>query len=139
MKIQVFGPCSAYTKDNEELTAEKTLLSTLHGHVFRNDDEDDCFGFWLIDEPDESPIKNVGISRGYLSFTFNEPSGELIASVEYQLERALTELEIEKLVEYTSGQCSDGIGDNFMQMGCDQFPVAIASMTGSIQHKRIGF
>ena len=139
MKIQIYGSCTAFLRDTEEPTSDGSLLSKLNGHVYRTDDEDDCFAFWLVDEPDDSPIKNAGISGGYLLFTFNESSSELIASVEYDLKRALTDSEIETLVEYTSGQCSDGIGSNFMQMGCDDFPVEIEPMSGAVAHKRIGF
>ena len=138
LKIRIYGACSAFKKGSEEPTSEASLLRKLNGHVYR-DSDDDCFGYWLIDESDGSPIKNIGITGGYLSFEFNENSGELIAFVEYNLERALTKLEIDKLVRYTSGQCSDGIGENFIQLGCDAFPVDVAPMTGAIGHKRIGF
>ena len=139
LRIQIYGSCSAFENGSENPTSEASLLRTLNGHIYRSNDEDDCFGFWLIDEPEGSPIKNIGISGGYLSFEYDESSSELIASVEYKLERALTQLEIDKLVRYTSGQCSDGIGENFIQMGCNDFPVDVAPMTGSIGYTRIGF
>lgn len=139
MKIQIYGSCTAFEKDSEEPTADASLLRKLDGHEYRDDDEDDCFGFWLIDESDGSPIKNAGISGGYLSFAFDENSGDLIASVEYRLDRALTALEIDELVRYTTGQCSDGIGENFMQMGCEMFPIDVAPMTGAVRYSRMGF
>lgn len=43
------------------------------------------------------------------------PSNRLLVKVDYEVNRKLTAKEEEKLVKYTQGQWSDGIGEGFEQ------------------------
>jgi hypothetical protein len=55
----------------------------------------------------------VGVSGGLLRFEYDEKSQQLYGVTEYSLSRALTAAEVSLLREYTIGQWSDGIGENF--------------------------
>ena len=132
--IEIYSSCTAYDKSNDTPVDAERDLRLFDGHVYHQGEEDYCFSTWLIDQPDDSPIQNAGITGGYLTFRFDNHSGELIASVTYTLDRQLTELQIKKLKAYTRGQCSDGIGEGFMQAGCKTFPVCVWPMTGDIEH-----
>ncbi len=128
LQIRVYGKCVAYDRETEEETTSPDVLALINGHCYKKDENVDCFSYWLENEPDTSLISNAGISGGYLTFEFDDKQGELIASVVYDLERELLTTEIAALVEYTYGQCLDGIGSNFQQSDCEQFPVDVAPM-----------
>lgn len=66
-------------------------------------------------DPTLADILEVGITGGSLSFVFDAPSSQLLVSTTFMLARTLTAAEIEVLRDFTSGQWSDGIGDNFFQ------------------------
>lgn len=139
MRIRFLGVCTAFDRDTEREVSDPSLLRTLDGYKHCDDPEEDCFSYWLIDEPDSSPIKSAGVSKGYLEFSFDEATGLLISSVEYDLERPLNEHEVEALKEFTTCQCSDGIGANFLQFGCDSFPINVSPMDNSITFGIEGF
>ena len=52
-------------------------------------------------------------SGGHLRFNYQEGETLLGAITEYRTKRALSEAELRLLVDYTMGQWSDGIGENW--------------------------
>ncbi len=74
--------------------------------------EDELFSDYFSDGGD-STLVDARVSGGTLSLKFDPTSNKLFAIVEYDLQRDLTEQELEILVDYTGGQLSDGIGGNF--------------------------
>ena len=74
---------------------------------------DECFSDYLIDDRSIADFLHKGISGGYLSFHFHRNSNELRAETDYDIIEPLTESEIDALKNYTCGQWSDGIGENF--------------------------
>lgn len=59
--------------------------------------------------PDD--LLNKGISRGYMELKWE--NDKLYVIVEYQSENLLSDIDLKLLKEYTSGQLSDGAGENF--------------------------
>lgn len=57
-----------------------------------------------------------GIRSGYMHFSWED--GKLITVTEYEADEKLTQAELDKLVDYTTGQWSDGIGEGFEQEAC---------------------
>ena len=115
MKLRISSPSFAFDLETEERIDDLDKLKSIDGYTYIDDEEDNCFGFWLIDENDDSIIKDSGISGGYLQFSFNEKLHRLEASVEYILSKELSQEQIDCLIEYTIGQCMDGIGSSFGQ------------------------
>ena len=66
----------------------------------------------------DEPLKSK-LNSGYLSFRMKE--GTLQSVVTYKLDEELTKIELQELIEYTSGQLSDGIGEGFEQHPCIEF------------------
>ena len=126
MKLRIFSPSIAFDIETEERIEDIDRVKTISGYTYMDDEEDDCFGFWLIDENNDSMIKNCGISGGYLHFSFYENTQDLEVSVEYDLTNELSEDQIDRLIEYTIGQCTDGIGSNFNQMKCEEFGMLVS-------------
>jgi hypothetical protein len=58
------------------------------------------------------------VTEGYMRFEFDPKSGKLFTVTEYLSNRELTQLELDDLEDYTSGQWSDGIGEGFEQTPC---------------------
>jgi len=67
----------------------------------------DCFSEYMDD------LRDV-ISGGYMEFTYEKD--ELYVVVSYEANRKLSEKEKKYLIDYTSGQLSDGVGEGFEQM-----------------------
>ena len=120
MKIRIFSTSLALDVETEEQIEDAERIKKLDGYIYSEDEEDDCFGFWLVDENDESIIKSSGISGGFLKFNFDEQNNNLVVAIEYDLEKELSQEQIEALIEYTIGQCTDGIGSNFNQFKCEE-------------------
>lgn len=52
------------------------------------------------------------VKSGYMSFIYAD---KIYAVTKYQLKEPLNDTEIKELMDYTQGQWSDGIGENFEQ------------------------
>ena len=126
MKIRIFSASYAFNLETEERIEDIEKIKTIDGYTYNDGEEDDCFGFWLIDENEGSIIKDCGISGGYLHFSFNKNINGLEVSVEYELNSELNEKQIDCLIEYTIGQCTDGIGSNFNQTKCEDFGMLLS-------------
>jgi hypothetical protein len=62
---------------------------------------------------DSDKLDDLGISGGYAHFEV--ANGRLYVVTKYNLERMISLEESKRLVEYTHGQWSDGIGESFEQ------------------------
>ena len=89
MKLRSSSPSLAFDLESEERIDDLDKLKSIDGYTYIDDEEDNCFGFWLIDENDDSIIKDSGISGGYLQFSFNDKLNRLEASVEYILSKGI--------------------------------------------------
>jgi hypothetical protein len=109
--------------DTEEQLSNISRLKVLDGYQL-NSNEEDAFGFWLIDESEESPLHDAGISGGYLTIELDNASKQLKVFVEYNLTQTLNDEQIESLIEYTIGQCLDGIGNTVDEEIAEKFGLA---------------
>ena len=68
------------------------------------------------DKINEQTLINKNVCNGYMHFEYSE--GNLWTVTTYDSPVELTQQELEILSEYTQGQWSDGIGENFEQEYC---------------------
>src|SRR6185369_13199118 len=62
---------------------------------------------------EEQALQDKNVREGYMSFQYEDR--ELWTVTTYTSDEALTKEEIDLLVEFTTGQWSDGIGEGFEQ------------------------
>jgi len=91
-----------------EVTHNENIINKLNGV-----DCQDNFVDYLDEE-----FKNK-LNHGYM--WFKNDKGKLKTITEYEANEELTEEELEKLVDYTQGQWSDGIGEGFEQEPCTTY------------------
>ena len=118
--IQIKGPAVVFDFLSREATdstvavvEDPALLRTLHGL-----EHDEVFSDYMSDGGDRT-LADAGVTGGTLSFEFDETTGVLFGLTTYSAPRLLNEEELSLLKEYTVGQWSDGIGDNFTQERMD--------------------
>lgn len=87
---------------------------------------DECFSDYLVDGSSTKVLPSKGVTGGYLRFRFRSEIGELWAETEYDLRERLGDEEFEALVDYTLGQWSDGIGENFCPAYAEQTGLSLA-------------
>jgi len=110
MKLKISAPCVVLdTRTQDAVVSDSNHLAALDGLIY----EDECFSDYLCDDPTTKQLPNRGVSGGYLSFRFDAADGELWAETAYDLREPLSETEVTSLRDYTLGQWSDGIGENF--------------------------
>jgi hypothetical protein len=99
--------------DDDVRITDPSVLRKLSG--VRYDGE--RFTDYLGGPPEEDALAEALEPGGGLSFEYADDGGDcLVATTEYSLRRALTDAELALLVDYTMGQWSDGIGENW---SCD--------------------
>lgn len=76
----------------------------------------ECFSDYLFSDRDQDKsLIDKGIESGYMEFEYNKNDGKLYVVVKYLSKEKLDDNEAKALIEYTQGQMSDGIGENFEQ------------------------
>lgn len=90
-------------------------LATIDGAA-----SDECFSEYLTDDLTTKALPSRGVSGGGLRFRYLPDRQEVWAETEYDLREPLTGAEQELLLNYTLGQWSDGIGENFSQEYADE-------------------
>lgn len=105
MEIIIYGKSGKFTKDfNDEY-----LDCNTDDLMYLDDAEcQDCFSDYFDDD-----FLSNKVTGGYMSFYVEDNTP--MVEVSYKLKEDLTEDEIEDLIDYTSGQMSDGIGEGFEQ------------------------
>lgn len=102
MKIIVTGPAEAFSSETEEEIVDPVLLQELDGLAYS---KDRCSKY--IDES----LQDIGVTGGVIQLAFDAKKKRLRVVTEYQAPRKLTAAELKLLVEETTGQWSDGIGE----------------------------
>ena len=118
--VRVTGPATTFDFRSEDTMADDApvvsdprLIQTLDGL-----EHDEIFSDYFSDGGDTT-LADAGISGGRLRFEFDRESRMLFCVTEYSSPRPLTDSELELLRDYTIGQWSDGIGENFFQERMD--------------------
>lgn len=108
IKVAIIGTVGLYIdNDNWDPVTDASVLSQLHG-VASAREEEDSFAYYI----DASPLRAVGLRGGFIELRYDATTKRLSVVTEYDSPRRLTDLEIDQLVEYTTGQWSDGLGEN---------------------------
>lgn len=80
-----------------------------HNTKFIGLDCDECFTDYINTDFPKC------VTGGYMSFIWNEKRQQLDVITVYETTRKLNSLEEQKVIDYTQGQWSDGIGEGFEQ------------------------
>lgn len=115
MKIVVTGPAAAFDQEQEQIT-DPGALQKLNG---LEDAEAVCA------EHLEGPLADLGVEGGTLRLVFGPQEGLRVVT-EYQSPRKLTRSELSELVEHTTGQWSDGVGESCFLAHTDATGVSIS-------------
>lgn len=112
-KIIVKGEAKAYSVADEEYKGEN--LQKFHGLVCQYE-----FTEYFHAESKYNKHNHQGciigvVTNGYMRFEYDETDKKLYTITEYDSSRKLTQNELSTLMQYTSGQWSDGIGESFEQ------------------------
>ena len=117
MKLKFSAPVVVLDSDaNDTPIHDLARLAKLDGVA-----SEECFSDYLVDDLSLKQLPARGVSGGYLCFRFKTNGDKLWVETEYDLKESLTEQEVSSLREYTSGQWSDGIGENFCPECYDRF------------------
>ncbi|MCE9545694.1 MAG: hypothetical protein K8T25_09280 [Planctomycetia bacterium] len=95
--------------DEEDQITDATILRSLAGLVYDKERFTDYLG-----GPDaENEVAAALEPGGIIQFGYVDGEDVLTAVTEYRSRRPLTDAELRLLVDYTMGQWSDGIGENW--------------------------
>lgn len=104
MRIRIAGPVAVTDAKSESLVVDPAQLRELDGLVY---DEDQCSNYF----GGEVDLDALGVSGGTLKLVFDAKTGVLQVLSEYTSPRKLQPQELKQLVQETTGQWSDGIGE----------------------------
>ncbi len=107
LRIVVQGMAAVFREDVP--ITDASVLRLLDGLTY----DDERFTDYLDDTGEEGALASALVSGGYLEFRHSDGGSLLTAITEYRSKRPLSESELRLLVEYTMGQWSDGIGENW--------------------------
>jgi len=132
MLIRISAPAAVFDSDDEEVTSAD-VLRQLDGIIY----EDEAFTDFLGGPSHETAIALLLEHVGRLSFRFDESLQQLVTVTEYRAARLFQDDELSTLVDYTLGQWSDGIGENFVGESFDRFGYAIQCETEDVEVSQV--
>jgi hypothetical protein len=106
-RIVIRGSAVVFRYD--EQVTDPDILRSLDGIVY----DDERFTDYLGGPPEEDIVAAALESGGSLQFGYSEGEELLTAATEYRSRRPLSAEELRLLIDYTMGQWSDGIGENW--------------------------
>jgi hypothetical protein len=107
VRFVIQGWAAVYRED--EQVTDPAILRSLDGVVYDDERFTDYFG-----GPTEEDVVAAALEPGgSLQFGYSEGEELLTATTEYRSRRPLSPEELRLLVDYTMGQWSDGIGENW--------------------------
>ncbi len=143
MKITIAGH-AVVTDDTGEVT-DAAVLRRLHGVVYDRETFTDHLGDINVAgyEKDirpenearmrkkireaelENATRNALLPSGHLRLVYKEAENQVWVVTEYEAQRVLSEAEMALLVQYTCGQWSDGIGENFQSVSTELYGLTV--------------
>jgi ankyrin repeat protein len=132
MLIRFAAPASIFDANGELVTSvevHRQLDGTFYG--------DEAFTDFLGGPSDETDLALLLEHGGYLSFQFNESRNQLDAVTEFRAARRLDDSELELLTNYTAGQWSDGIGENFVSESFARYGFSLQPETEALEAEQI--
>jgi len=109
MKIAVTGSVEL-CQDNDDMdpVTDPAVLRELDGAA-SDRTEDDSLAMYI----DDPGLRSIGLRGGFIELKFRADDGSLSVVTEYESPRALTDAELRMLVQHTTDQWSDGLGESF--------------------------
>jgi hypothetical protein len=122
-RIVIRGAAAVF-RDDEQVT-DPGVLRSLDGLAYDEERFTDYIGGPAAEDELAAALEPGGIIR----FGYSEGDDVLSATTEYHSRRPLTDAELRLLVDYTMGQWSDGIGENWTCISPDKCGYAIMCLT----------
>ena len=123
LRIVIEGLAAVFREDDQ--IADASVLRSLDGLTY----DDERFTDYLGGPPEEDALASALESGGNLRFSYRDGVPLLAAITEYRSRRPLTEPELQLLVDYTLGQWSDGIGENWACESGDRCGFTVMCLT----------
>jgi hypothetical protein len=105
--------------------ADPDVLRSLDGLVYDEEWFTDYIGGPLKEDRLAAALEPGGV----ISLAYSDGEDVLTATTEYRSRRLLTAAELQLLVDYTMGQWSDGIGENWAGISPDKCGYSIMCLT----------
>lgn len=121
MLIRISSPAVVFSSADSAII-DSEVLPCLNGIVY----DAERFTDFLGGPEEETELALLLDEGGFLRLEYRVEKGALYAVTEYRACRFLTPQECELLVDYTLGQWSDGIGENFTCESSERFGYTIA-------------
>jgi hypothetical protein len=122
-RIIIRGSAAVF-RDDEQVT-DPSVLRKLNGLVY----DDERFTDYLEGSPEEDAVADALEPGGNIRFSHSSGADLLTATTEYDTRRPLTDSELRLLVDYTMGQWSDGIGENWECFSAERCGYTIMCLT----------
>src|SRR5262245_18381616 len=143
-----------YMEQNHQRVTDADTLARLHDVVYEDEQFRDFIGGlnvfsseqWVRDNPnDESAREALERARlenavasalrpgGFLTLLHKADTNELWVVTEYETNRELDPRELKFLEEYTTGQWSDGIGENFIAESETRYGLIVDCSSGILR------
>lgn len=113
MKYIIKGEAEVYKNSGEDNVVD-ILIKGSDLQQFDGQSDQSIFSDYFHDKE-----KFLLVSGGYLDFEYDKETKKLYAVTTYDAVRKLDEKEEKMLLDYTTGQWSDGIGESFEQNPVD--------------------
>ena len=123
IRICIRGYAAVFLVD--EQVVDPNVLRTLGSVKY----DDERFTDYLGGPQEEDALAAVLEPGGIIEFSYCEGDDLLTATTEYQSRRTLTNEELKCLADYTMGQWSDGIGENWACESPDRCGYQIVCLT----------
>ncbi|MQX52280.1 hypothetical protein [Alcanivorax sediminis] len=131
MLIEFCAPMEAVDENNKEIQIPDSVIEALSGR--ENEDPDCELSQYLSDSHDANGLKEAGVQDGILHF--KTKAGKLWICARYNVDSELDEKQVRKLMEYTSGQFSDGAGAGWTQDLWYEFEIGLDPVWDQIERQ----
>ena len=125
-RIIIRGSAAVFRDDDDDQVTDPVILRSLDGLVY----DEERFTDYLGGPPNEDELAAALEPGGVIRFSYREGDDLLTAVTEYHSRRPLSNTELRLLVEYTMGQWSDGIGENWTCFSAAKCGYTIMCITG---------
>jgi hypothetical protein len=122
-RIVIRGSAAVFREDVR--VTDPAVLRTLDGLAY----DQERFTDYIGGPPEEDELAAALEPGGVIRFTYRAGEDVLVATTEYRSLRPLSRAELQLLVEYTMGQWSDGVGENWMCLSPERCGYAVKCLT----------
>jgi hypothetical protein len=123
-RIIIRGWAAVFRDDDVQIT-DPSVLRSLGALMY----DDERFTDYLGGPPEEDAVAAALEPGGSIRFGYRDGDELLTATTEYRSMRRLSAREMRLLVDYTMGQWSDGIGENWTRESAERCGYIIMCLT----------